>query len=253
MKFLVLGGSGKTGQMIIDEALSRGHQVTALVRTASSLPARKGLTVVKGTPLQASDVESALNATSSSGSEPVAVLVALAARRTSGSPFAAPSPDTPPRLMADSVANAVAALKRRAQQRGVSSNSSRGSSGERDRIVIMSAQGTGSSLASLNCAMRAIFQHTNMRHQQVDHEAVDAETRAALADPAASGVDFTIVRPAMLVDADKEGAEVRTWPDDGRGAGFWPVVARPAIARFLVRVAADQTGEFAGRSPVVTN
>ncbi len=35
MKVLVLGGSGKTGSLVIEQALAKGHEVTALVRDAS--------------------------------------------------------------------------------------------------------------------------------------------------------------------------------------------------------------------------
>ena len=66
MRVLVIGGNGRTGRLVVDEALRRGtvptlhspaiafsdgsvgHEVTALVRNPESLEARKGLTVVKG-------------------------------------------------------------------------------------------------------------------------------------------------------------------------------------------------------------
>jgi putative NADH-flavin reductase len=39
MKQLVLGATGRTGQLVTEKALSRGRSVTAFVRTPS-LPAR---------------------------------------------------------------------------------------------------------------------------------------------------------------------------------------------------------------------
>lgn len=38
MNTLVVGASGATGQLLIDQLLTRGHHVTAVVRSASSLP-----------------------------------------------------------------------------------------------------------------------------------------------------------------------------------------------------------------------
>ena len=32
MRVLVIGGSGQTGRLVIDEALQRGHKITALIR-----------------------------------------------------------------------------------------------------------------------------------------------------------------------------------------------------------------------------
>ncbi|CAG2126679.1 hypothetical protein LMG31506_00116 [Cupriavidus yeoncheonensis] len=43
MNIAIIGATGRVGTRLIDEALRRGHRVTALARTASSLPAREGL------------------------------------------------------------------------------------------------------------------------------------------------------------------------------------------------------------------
>lgn len=44
----LLGATGNVGSRLLDEALSRGHQVTALVRDPARLAPRAGLTVVAG-------------------------------------------------------------------------------------------------------------------------------------------------------------------------------------------------------------
>jgi len=44
MKFAIIGATGNVGSRLTDEALRRGHTVTALARKASQLPARSGLT-----------------------------------------------------------------------------------------------------------------------------------------------------------------------------------------------------------------
>jgi putative NADH-flavin reductase len=43
MNIAIIGATGRVGTRLIDEALRRGHRVTALARTASRLPAREGL------------------------------------------------------------------------------------------------------------------------------------------------------------------------------------------------------------------
>ncbi|KAK9421310.1 putative TrkA-N domain dehydrogenase [Seiridium unicorne] len=225
MHFLMIGGSGRTGQLIIDEALVRGHQVTALVRKSSSLAPRNNLTTVEGTPTKPEDIDRAFEADASS--TPTAVVVALNARRTSDSPFAAPSPDTPPRMMADSVANAITAMKKYGAR----------------KIVINSSMGAGSSIDGLNCLLRPVFLYSNMRFQMDDHNAVDEETRKA-------GVDFVLVRPAML--AEGAPAEVKVYGDDGKGSGFMPKITRESVARFMV-VEALEGHEYDGRAPVITN
>lgn len=44
----LLGATGNVGSRLLDEALSRGHQVTSLVRDPARLAPRAGLTVVAG-------------------------------------------------------------------------------------------------------------------------------------------------------------------------------------------------------------
>jgi putative NADH-flavin reductase len=43
MKIAIIGATGRVGTRLIDEALRRGHAVTAIARQAETLPAREGL------------------------------------------------------------------------------------------------------------------------------------------------------------------------------------------------------------------
>jgi putative NADH-flavin reductase len=47
-KLFILGATGGTGLELVSQGLARGHAVTALVRSPEKLPARPGLTVLKG-------------------------------------------------------------------------------------------------------------------------------------------------------------------------------------------------------------
>ena len=47
MKIALIGATGFVGSQILDEALSRGHEVTAIVRRTERLPVRTGLTAKK--------------------------------------------------------------------------------------------------------------------------------------------------------------------------------------------------------------
>ncbi len=40
MKLLVLGASGRTGRLVVEQALAAGHTVTALVRSPEKLTIR---------------------------------------------------------------------------------------------------------------------------------------------------------------------------------------------------------------------
>ncbi len=47
MKVALIGATGFVGAKVLDEALSRGHEVTAIVRKPEALTGRKGVTAVK--------------------------------------------------------------------------------------------------------------------------------------------------------------------------------------------------------------
>ena len=60
MKLFVIGATGRTGQEVVQQALARGHQVTAFVRSPEGVGVRnERLTVVKG---DATDEEQLFNA-----------------------------------------------------------------------------------------------------------------------------------------------------------------------------------------------
>ncbi len=61
MKVLIAGAAGATGKLLVDRALAQGHQVTALLRDPTKLPARhERLSVVRADVLDAPSVERAV-------------------------------------------------------------------------------------------------------------------------------------------------------------------------------------------------
>jgi hypothetical protein len=66
MRFLVIGDNGRTIKLVINHLLLRGHTLTRLVRTASSLEPRSDLMVVTGTPTKQTNIQKAVLVTSDS-------------------------------------------------------------------------------------------------------------------------------------------------------------------------------------------
>jgi putative NADH-flavin reductase len=62
VKILVIGATGRTGRLVAETALSRGHLVTALVRSPATIPARPGQRVVVGDPIRLDDLAPAFAA-----------------------------------------------------------------------------------------------------------------------------------------------------------------------------------------------
>ena len=61
MKVALIGATGFVGAALLDELLSRGHEVTALARHPDKLAARDHLKVVKADVLNAQDVQAAVS------------------------------------------------------------------------------------------------------------------------------------------------------------------------------------------------
>jgi putative NADH-flavin reductase len=60
MKLLIVGATGRTGRLLVEQAIARGHAVTAFVRSPQSLRPRAGLTIAAGNPLSADELAAVL-------------------------------------------------------------------------------------------------------------------------------------------------------------------------------------------------
>ncbi len=61
MRLYVIGGSGRTGHHLVDQALARGHEVTALVRRENSLQPKPQLQLILGDASSPEDVAAFLD------------------------------------------------------------------------------------------------------------------------------------------------------------------------------------------------
>lgn len=273
MQILLLGATGRTGHLVLSDALRRGHTITALVRDPSALdpflsalPAdqRARLHLATGSALHPPDVAAALatipvtsttatTSTTTGDDSRLVVISTLNARRTSDNPFAAPHPtDSPPRMMADSVANILSAL--REQQPQQHQKQAQATTTIRPKMVILSALGAGSSTPNTHPVIRALIALTNMRLQYADHAAVEDELRKD------NVADFVLVRPTRLVEGagEGDGDEVAKVFEVGTGSAghkcgrvvpMMATVSRRAVARFLVDAAESQ--QWDGMAPIL--
>ena len=223
MHFLILGASGRTGQLTTQSALSHGHQVAALVRNTSSLALapNKNLTTLQGSPLNAVDLKRALS------DAPIdAIIITLGVQRVSDSPFAKLT--SPQFLMRDTVRALVPFM----QEHGVK------------KLVILSASGAGSSFAQSAWPLRMMFRHTNLSYAYDDHDAVDKEVREL------AGVEWTMLRPCMLKEG--EAMPLREFGEDGKGLSMFGGITRASVAEALVSAAAD-TAKWRHQAVVISN
>jgi putative NADH-flavin reductase len=220
MHFLLLGATGRTGTHVVTELLAQGHTAVALIRPTASLIPRPGLTIVTGSPLSRSDIQSALNAAPSL--RPDAAIYTLNTVRKTESPFAPQL--SPPRFLADSCAATCDIL----EQAGI------------HRIVIMSTAGAGDSWANLPWLSKAFMGWTNVKLALLDHNDVDKEVRK-------TSMDWTLVRASRLefvvggdnTESGESKGEVVTLNGAGLGMKVTDSVNVARAARFLVQCAVE--------------
>jgi uncharacterized protein YbjT (DUF2867 family) len=175
-QLLILGGAGRTGQTLLQQALDRGYRVTALVRDPTALGAisHAALNVVKGDVRDVELLEQLL------GSGVSAVLSTLG--------IFIKKPGTP---TADMTAPLLAAMNRQQVR----------------RLVCMSSLGVGDSKGLGNLTVRVVTGYV------LRHVLVDKQCQEKLIEH--SGLDWTIVRPPRILDRNEHRAYIR-WQEFSR-------------------------------------
>jgi len=195
VRLLVVGASGRTGRLFIEQALEHGHDITALVRDPERFElAHKRLGVVRADVLEPASFSAAM-------------------RRQDGVvSMLAPRPRRNGRVYIDGTRNLADAME---------------GAGVR-RLIVVSAEGAGVRSSVLPLAYRLI------RHIPVvarlypdiatmEHELIDR-----------TGLDWTIVRAAVLSDGPRTGT-YRAVVGDAVPEGMR--ISRADLAEFLLDVA----------------
>lgn len=216
MKILLLGATGRTGALVLEYALSQGHDVVALAREPAKISVTSPkLTVVRGTPEKPEDV-----ATAMAGCE--AVLVTLNNNRASDLPWA--KPISPPHLIETSVRNTVAAMR----ERGVR------------RIVILSAAGVTDSFEHASWVIRFLISKTNVGIGSADHDGADRFIRT-------TNTDWTLVRSVGLSNSEKDKKLIVSYANSPKAA---MMISRRQVAKFMLDSLADNS--LYGKAPVIS-
>ena len=166
MRVLIVGASGPTGRQLVQQALARGHRVTALVRRPERFKLTdENLTVVRGDVLDPAAVDAAV-----AGQE--AVLSTLGHKRWM----------IPTRILSAGTANVLAAMK----THGVR------------RIVCVTSLGVGASWWRMGLYYTLFVLPVILQFYFWDKHRQETLVRA-------NGLDWTIVRPGALTNGRARG------------------------------------------------
>ena len=178
MKVLVLGGSGKTGSLVIERALAKGHEVTALVRDGSEFK-QENARVVRG---DATDREDVLKAVE--GNEAVIDTIG------GSTPY---KDTTLERTAAHNVIEAMQAKNIR-------------------RLIVISMMGLGTSRTQAPFWYEHLLMPTFLRGSTKDKAALEQEVSGSALDFVIARPPILKDDPAtgsvMVLDGDEKGHEI---------------------------------------------
>ena len=200
MKILVLGATGRTGKFIIEEALKKGHYVTAIARDPAKLEKYK-IDIIQGTPYDYDTLEKALNGCD-------AVINTLNVSRRSDNPWA---PLTAPKdLISKSAANSITAM----EKTGIK------------RFVALSTIGAGRSWKNSPAILRLIVSISNLKYAFIDH----GKQEKILEN---SSIEYTICRAPMLsIEINTSGAAASQETENPQSMKL----SRNSAAEFFIKI-----------------
>jgi uncharacterized protein YbjT (DUF2867 family) len=200
MKILLLGATGRTGKLVIEEAIRRGHNISAIARDPEKLKDYQ-IDITQGTSYDFKTVEKAL-----SGCE--AVINTLNISRKSDNPWAGLV--SPRDLISKSATNCVSAMKKA----GIK------------RFIALSTIGAGSSWKTTPTILKFIVSISNLKYAFGDH----GKQEEILQN---SSIEYTICRAPML------STEINTKGSVAVKEGENPpkmVLSRNSAAEFFIKI-----------------
>jgi putative NADH-flavin reductase len=200
MKILLLGATGRTGKKIIEEAIKRGHKISAIARNPEKLK-DYNIEIIQGTPYNYETVEKAITGCG-------AVINTLNVSRKSDNlwaPLAAPKD-----MISKSASNAIMAM----EKIGIK------------RFVALGAIGAGRSWKTSPAILKFMISISNLRFAFRDH----GKQEEILEN---STMDYTVCRAPMLSDKINETGAVATKENEKPSS---TVLCRNSAAEFFIRI-----------------
>lgn len=203
-KILVLGATGRTGQLLLKETLVRGYTVNCLARDKNKLIPKKKLTVFEGTPADKETLSKALKGCD-------AIVSVLNISRTSDFPWA--SLRTPKNFLSDTMKNIIEL----------------GEAHEIKRVIICSAWGVGDTFFELPSWFQWLIKNSNIGAAYEDHQKQEELFLS-------SKLKGTIVRPVALTNVKKIEEVVVSYNNIPKPK--W-TISRTAVAGFMLKALED--------------
>jgi putative NADH-flavin reductase len=216
MKILIIGATGRTGRLIVEEALKQGYDLNVLVRDKNKMPfSSKSIKVYQGTPTSRTDLAAAMQGCD-------LIISALGIVRASDAPWS--KLITAKNFISESIKNAIA----EADQQNLK------------RLITISAWGVGETKKQVPFWLRWLIDYTNMGPVYAEHE----KEEKLLAN---SDLNWTAVRPVALSDSKKTKAlkvSLNNFPKPSLQ------ISRQSVAKFIVDIV--KSDKYDRKSPTIS-
>jgi putative NADH-flavin reductase len=216
MKILILGATGRTGRLIVEEALKQSYDLNVLVRDKNKISfSSKSINIFQGTPIRRADLAAAMQGCD-------LIISALGIVRASDAPWS--KLITTKNFISESIKNAIA----EAGQQGVK------------RLIAVSAWGVGETKKEIPFWLRWLINYTNLRPVYAEHEAAEK----LLAN---SGLNWTAVRPVALNDSEKLKTLKVSFDNSPKPS---LQISRQSVAKFIVDIV--KSDKYNRKSPTIS-
>ena len=199
MKILLLGSSGRTGRLVLKEAIQKGYQVNCLVRDAPKKINHDNLRFIEGLPNNDKDLEEAIV-----GCEKVIMVLNIS--RKSDFPWS--KLKTPKKMISDSMKSII----RLANKHGI------------DHISTCSAWGVGETKNHIPKWFKWLINNSNIGFAYEDHE----RQENVLTE---SNIKWTIIRPVGLTNSKRKEKLIETFNNIPKPN---LLISRNSVAKYLL-------------------
>jgi putative NADH-flavin reductase len=216
MKILLLGASGRTGRLIVEEALKQGYDLNVLVRDKNKISfSSKTIKVYQGTPASRTDLAAAMEGCD-------LIISALSIARASDAPWS--KLITPEYFISDSMKYVIA----EAGQQNLK------------RLITISAWGVGETKKEIPFWLRWLINHTNLRPVYAEHESQENLLTN-------SNLHWTAVRPVALNDSKKIKTLKVSFNNFPKPSLY---ISRQSVAKFMVDII--KSDKYDMKSPTIS-
>ena len=216
MKILIIGATGRTGRLIVEEALKQGYDLNVLVRDKNKMPFNsKSIKVYQGTSTSRTDLAAAMQGCD-------LIISALGIARASDAPWS--KLITPPKFITESMKNLIA----EADQQNLK------------HFITVSAWGAGETKKEIPFWLKWLINYTNLRSVYAEHESQEKLL-------AASDLMWTAVRPVALNDSKKKKTLKVSFNNSPKPS---LQIRRQSVAKFVVDIV--KSDKYDRTSPTIS-